>query len=81
MMRKYWWGYNEDHSKPQWIKWENLTQVKDTRGLGFIDFQSFNLAMLAYISDLKFPSCPNSKTKVFPSQGVYGSILGIWSIL
>lgn len=47
MMKKFWWGYNEDHSKIQWVSWDYMGLSKEFGGLGFRDFKSFNLAMLS----------------------------------
>ena len=46
-MKKFWWGFNEDHSKMQWMKWDKLNQGNTKGGLGFRDFKSFNTVMLA----------------------------------
>ncbi|XP_042973065.1 uncharacterized mitochondrial protein AtMg00310-like [Carya illinoinensis] len=47
LIRKFWWGYNEDTSKIQWVRWNQLSYSKEAGGLGFRDFRSFNLALLA----------------------------------
>ncbi|KAG6730912.1 hypothetical protein I3842_01G104000 [Carya illinoinensis] len=47
LLRKFWWGFNEDHTKIQWVKWDRLSKPKDQGGQGFRNFRSFNLALLA----------------------------------
>ena len=47
LIRKFWWGSKEGKRKPHWVSWETMTQPKDMGGLGFKDFELFNLAMLA----------------------------------
>ena len=43
----YWWGDDVDKKRIHWRKWENLCVSKMHGGLGFKDFESFNLALLA----------------------------------
>ncbi|KAF5451765.1 hypothetical protein F2P56_026841 [Juglans regia] len=47
LLKKFWWSYNEDHSKIPWVRWDQVSLSKDKGGLGFGDFRSFNVAMLA----------------------------------
>ncbi|XP_042962496.1 uncharacterized protein LOC122296768 [Carya illinoinensis] len=47
LLRKHWWGYNEDTSKIQWVSWNQLSNSKDHGGLGFRDFRSFNISLLS----------------------------------
>ncbi|XP_040996027.1 uncharacterized protein LOC121242200 [Juglans microcarpa x Juglans regia] len=47
LLRKFWWGFNEDSSKIQWANWKQLSYSKDMGGLGFRDLRSFNLALLS----------------------------------
>ncbi|XP_042974832.1 uncharacterized protein LOC122306468 [Carya illinoinensis] len=47
MLRKFWWGFSGDQTKMQWIKWSRINKAKDQGGLGFRDFNSFNMALLA----------------------------------
>lgn len=46
-MKIFLWGYNKDHSKIQWVQWDQLGLSKDSGELGFRDLKRFNLAMLA----------------------------------
>ncbi|XP_035546735.1 uncharacterized protein LOC118348703 [Juglans regia] len=47
ILRRFWWGFNEDSSKIQWVKWEQLSGRKDNGGLGFRDLKCFNIALLS----------------------------------
>jgi hypothetical protein len=47
LIRKFWWGSKEGKRKPHWVSWKSMTQPKSMGGLGFKDFELFNLAMLA----------------------------------
>ena len=47
LIRKFWWGSKEGKHKPHWVSWKTMTQPKNMGGLGFKDFELFNLAMLA----------------------------------
>ena len=46
MIWKFWWG-NGDSKKIHWINWSSLCSSKFIEGMGFRDFQKFNIAMLA----------------------------------
>ena len=45
-MAKFWWGSSIDRNSLHWIAWENLPTPKGKGGMGFRDFQLFNLALL-----------------------------------
>ncbi|XP_042972927.1 uncharacterized protein LOC122304723 [Carya illinoinensis] len=82
LMKKFWCGFNEDHSKMQWLKWDKLNQGKTKGALGFRDFKSFNTAMLAKQGwqILKSPqSLPAQilKQKYFPDGNFLGAKLGL----
>ncbi|XP_073354033.1 uncharacterized protein [Aegilops tauschii subsp. strangulata] len=47
LIRKFWWGSKEGKRKPHWVSWKEMTQPKGMGGLGFKDFELFNLSMLA----------------------------------
>jgi hypothetical protein len=44
---QFWWGDDENSKKMHWMAWWKLCYPKKEGGMGFRDFQSFNLAMLA----------------------------------
>jgi hypothetical protein len=47
LIRQFWWGSKEGKRKPAWVSWKSMTQPKYMGGLGFRDFELFNLALLA----------------------------------
>jgi hypothetical protein len=47
MLNAFWWGGGSDNKGIRWLAWEKLACPKDEGGLGFRDFQSFNMAMVA----------------------------------
>ncbi|XP_042950188.1 uncharacterized protein LOC122282297 [Carya illinoinensis] len=81
LLRKFWWGYNEDTTKIQWVNWKQISYSKESGGLGFRDFRSFNLAMLSKQGwrILQNPSSLVSmilKQKYFRQTDLMGSTLG-----
>jgi hypothetical protein len=44
---KFWWGDDANSNKMHWYAWWKMCYPKREGGMGFRDFQSFNLAMLA----------------------------------
>ncbi|KAK2360556.1 hypothetical protein QL285_085815 [Trifolium repens] len=47
MLNAFWWGGGSDNKGIRWLAWDKLACPKDEGGLGFRDFQSFNMAMVA----------------------------------
>jgi ribonuclease HI len=44
---QFWWGDDANSNKMHWYAWWKLCYPKNEGGMGFRDFHSFNLAMLA----------------------------------
>jgi hypothetical protein len=47
LLRNFWWGCENGKRKTCWVAWDNIVQPKYMGGLGFIDLELFNLALLA----------------------------------
>ena len=47
MCAQFWWGNIGHDHKIHWMRWEKLTLPKSEGSMGFRDFRSFNLAVLA----------------------------------
>ncbi|XP_062145461.1 uncharacterized protein LOC133852722 [Alnus glutinosa] len=47
MMGRMWWGHKENLGKIPWMAWNGMGRGKLDGGLGYCDFISFNIAMLA----------------------------------
>ncbi|XP_042988728.1 uncharacterized protein LOC122316263 [Carya illinoinensis] len=47
LMQKFWWGMKGDRSKVRWLSWKTLGSSKEVGGLGYREFENFNVALLA----------------------------------
>ncbi|BFG34431.1 hypothetical protein CerSpe_207050 [Prunus speciosa] len=47
IMANFWWGQAGNERKIHWINWESMCRPKLEVGLGFRNFQEFNMALLA----------------------------------
>ncbi|XP_042942917.1 uncharacterized mitochondrial protein AtMg00310-like [Carya illinoinensis] len=47
IMQKFWWGQKAEERRIHWCSWKKMGKGKTSGGLGFRNFESFNLAMLA----------------------------------
>ena len=47
MIKAFWWGSKRGKRKPYWVSWDTMIMTKYMGGLGFRDFEIFNLALLA----------------------------------
>ncbi|XP_055960512.1 uncharacterized protein LOC126670817 [Mercurialis annua] len=47
LVARFWWGQRNSERKIHWLKWQKVCRSKYRGGLGFRDFQAFNIALLA----------------------------------
>jgi hypothetical protein len=47
MINAFWWGGGSNNRGIKWLAWDKLACPKEESGLGFRNFQSFNMAMVA----------------------------------
>jgi hypothetical protein len=47
MINVFWWSGGSNNKGIRWLAWDKLGWPKEEGGLGFRDFQSFNMAMVA----------------------------------
>jgi hypothetical protein len=47
MIKRFWWGEEENKRKVHWVSWDLLTDPKFMGGMGFRDPSCFNQALLA----------------------------------
>ena len=81
LIRKFWWGSKEGKRKPSWVSWSTMTQPKYCGGLGFLDIELFNLALLArqawrIVMDPESLSARTLKAKYFPTRDFLQAELG-----
>lgn len=46
MIRNFWWGQRKEEKKIASVSWKKMCKAKSNGGMGFRNFQAFNLAML-----------------------------------
>jgi len=81
LLRSFWWGSKEGKRRTCWVAWEEMTKPKFLGGLGFRDFELFNLALLAQQAwrILQEPSSLSArilKAIYFPDADFLGAALG-----
>jgi ribonuclease HI len=81
LLRKFWWGSKNGRRKTCWVAWEEMVKPKLMGGLGFRDFELFNLALLAkqawrMIQDPASLSARILKAVYFPDTGFLEANLG-----
>ncbi|XP_050238375.1 uncharacterized protein LOC126687864 [Mercurialis annua] len=47
MVSRFWWGNSDSKSSVHWMSWDRMCIPKGDGGLGFRNFHSFNIALLA----------------------------------
>lgn len=82
MITKYWWHSNSKEKKGiTWMNWDRLSRHKINGGLGFHDFNDFNVALLGKLA-WRFISSPGSlvsrlfKAKYFSKGSFFDAVLG-----
>ena len=81
LITKFCWGSTNGQRKPHWVSWKAMTQPKSMGGLGFKDFELFNLAMLArqacrLLQDPGSLSARILKSVYFPNTSILQANLG-----
>lgn len=81
LIRKFRWGSKEGKCKPHWVSWKTMTQPKGMGGLGFKDFELFNVAMLArqawrLMQNPETLSARLLKSIYFPNSSILHASLG-----
>ena len=72
---QFWWGDDENSKRMHWLAWWKLCCPKDEGVMGFRDFHSFNLAMLAK-QGWRLITAPDSlcakvlKARYFPNTSI-----------
>jgi hypothetical protein len=81
MLNSFWWGGGVNNKGIKWLAWDRLTFPKAFGGMGFRDFRSFNLAMIAK-QGWNIMTKPHSlvskifKARYFPKSSLFDAPLG-----
>jgi hypothetical protein len=81
MINAFWWGGGTNNKGIRWLTWDKMACPKEEGGLGFRDFQMFNMAMVAK-QGWNLINKPNSlvarilKARYFPRSSLLDSNLG-----
>ena len=81
MVWKFLWGQTNEKTKMAWLSWDKVCTPREEGGLGFRDFKTFNLALLAK-QGWKLQTNTSSlvykvlKAKYFPDSDFLGVELG-----
>ena len=84
MIRKFWWGSQENSRKMQWVKWSTLCSPKSLGGMGFRDLRQFNDALLGkqvwrFLHEKDTLLYKVFKPKYFPSGNILDTNFNTWS--
>ncbi|XP_058741502.1 uncharacterized protein LOC131613882 [Vicia villosa] len=81
MLNAFWWGGGKEGAGIRWMAWDRLACPKEYGGLGFRDFNAFNMAMVAK-QGWSLTSNPDAlvsrifKARYFPNNSFFDSSLG-----
>ncbi|XP_042939394.1 uncharacterized protein LOC122274419 [Carya illinoinensis] len=81
VMHHFWWGHMNQEKKVHWVSWNQMGKAKGAGGLGFRDFESFNLSLLAK-QGWRLIQYPNSlaatvfKTKYYSKSDFFQAKIG-----
>ena len=81
LLRNFWWGCRDGRRKTCWVSWEEMSTPKNVGGMGFRDFELFNLALLArqawrIIQNPETLSAQVLKAVYFPDSDLLNATLG-----
>lgn len=43
LVRRFWWGQQENHKKLAWLSWDKMCALKEEGGMGFQDLKALIL--------------------------------------
>jgi ribonuclease HI len=81
LMQRFWWGRKDKEKGIAWMKWSHMGLSKKRGGMGFRDFTSFNMALLAK-QGWRMLKSPDSliarimKAKYFPNCSILEATQG-----
>ncbi|XP_042972903.1 uncharacterized protein LOC122304700 [Carya illinoinensis] len=83
LLQSFWWGQTDSKSKVHWLSWQTMGKPKDQGGMGFRDFEFFNLALLAkqgwrIIQDPTSLAAQVLKAKYFSGSNFFSQKIKIW---
>ncbi|XP_074314380.1 putative mitochondrial protein AtMg00310 [Silene latifolia] len=81
MISRFWWGHEEGKRGISWVSWKRLCKSKSLGGMGFRDFNMFNMALLGkqVWRLLTEPECLWArvmKAKYYPAEDIMSACIG-----
>ncbi|XP_027099029.1 uncharacterized mitochondrial protein AtMg00310-like [Coffea arabica] len=75
-MANYWWGEMNGKNKIHWISWKRMAEDRQEGGLGFMDLEAFNKALLGkqvwrVITKPNLLVSKVLKAKYFPKESIF----------
>jgi hypothetical protein len=79
-MSNFWWGDRADRKRMHWLAWWKLCIPKMQGGMGFLDMECFNLALLAkqvwrLLAEPESMCARVPRAKYFPSGDLLNAVL------